>query len=307
VIPHLTDRLIAEGRAGLRDACGLGWYPEGIKCNSMRHTMYAFIHIPKTAGSTLRHLLRCAFGAQHCDVKIPTHRRAVRNWVGARDIALARKVYPDLCGIAGHRVISFEGLADAVEELRFFTVLREPIGRSISHFGYIHRHLNESLTREHLVAFLEQPVNRDLQTKWLSGKDDAGSAIREIDERIGFVGLMERFDETLLLLQHWLKEPAFNVHHVPRNQATRELALPFRSDPELLAMLTEANREDLEVYDYVTSSLFPASVAAYPGDLAADLAIFQQENESFSEVPEPRAAQLRRNLVYKPLRRLRGV
>jgi hypothetical protein len=269
--------------------------------------MYAFIHIPKTAGSTLRHLLRCAFGAQHCDVKIANHRREVRNWVGARDISLARKAYPNLCGIAGHRVISFEGLDDAVEELRFFTVLREPIGRSISHFGYVHRHLKEALTREHLVAFLEQPVNRDLQTKWLSGKDDAGSAIREIDERIGFVGLMERFDETLLLLQHWLNEPAFKVQHVPRNQATRKLALPFRDDPELLAMLAEANRADLEVYDYVTTSLFPASVAAYPGDLAADLAVSQQENESFSEVSESRAGRLRRNLLYKPLLRLPGV
>jgi hypothetical protein len=266
--------------------------------------MYAFIHIPKTAGSTLRHLLRCDFGSRHCDVKLASHRRAAQAWVAPRDIQLARRVYPHLAGIAGHRVVSFSGLAEACPDIRYFTMLREPIARSISHFGYIHRHSDSAQNREDLVDFLQQPVNRNLQTQWLCGEDDPEAAIRALEQDIGFVGLMERFDESMLLLQRWLGESSFDVHYAPRNRARRVATMPFREDPELLSMLTEANAHDMAVYHYVVEQMLPKQVHAYGGGIAEAVARFQQENQKHHDRPEPLMAGLRRNLLYKPMLKL---
>ena len=50
---------------------------------------------------------------------------------------------------------------------------------------------------------------RNVQTTTIAGVADAHAAIAEIESRIAFVGLMERFDESLALMQDALALPLF--------------------------------------------------------------------------------------------------
>ena len=87
--------------------------------------------------------------------------------------------------------------------------------------------------------------------------------------RIGFVGLTEAFDESLLMLGQWLGEPRFRPEYRPVNQlAVRECHARQR--------------------------------AAYVGGLAADVATMRERNQNLAWWTEPLSSRLLRNWVYKP-------
>jgi hypothetical protein len=74
-----------------------------------RDQLYAFTHLDKTAGRTVRAILRRSFGSSHCEIRTPyarrsgdRHDRSVH--VTASDLRRVRRIYRHLSGIAGHNV-----------------------------------------------------------------------------------------------------------------------------------------------------------------------------------------------------------
>lgn len=263
--------------------------------------MYAFVHIPKTAGSTLRHILRRSFAAEHCDVKVSKRRRAGHEWFSAEDLRGVRRVYPRLAGICGHRVTCFSGIEEAAEEeVRFFTFLREPSRRFVSHFYHAHRH-TERIERAHLVAFCDDARQRNVQTRWLGGSEDARDAIRALEDKIRFTGLTESFDESFVLFRRWLNDERLVQACRSKNVAPRPSSLPIFDDPDLLALVRGANRADEEVYRHAVDVVVPRQRAFYGPTLAGDVAAQCRRNETFVDRGEPLWGKLKRDLVYKPL------
>jgi len=77
--------------------------------------VYAFVHIEKTAGRTVRAVLLRSFGAGHCEIRTPYARRAAetdehRVHVRAADLRKVRRIYRGLRGIAGHNVKPYSDL-----------------------------------------------------------------------------------------------------------------------------------------------------------------------------------------------------
>ncbi len=263
--------------------------------------MYAFIHIPKTAGSTFRHILRLSFGPRHCDIKAPMAKRASHDWINASDLRRSRTVYPLLEGVAGHRVTCFAGMQSREPGVRFVTFLRDPHKRFLSHFQHKLRGRNVPGTREDFLAFCADPHQRNVQTRWIGGSEDASAAIDALDRSRVFVGLTEDFDTSLVLFRAWLGHPRLNIHYAPRNRAPNPAPLDVLADPELAAAMEEANRADLQLYRHAVEIVFPRQKAAYPGDLARDLAKFRELNRGYVDHREPTWARFKRNYFYKPL------
>jgi len=88
-----------------------------------------FIHINKTAGRTVRYVLRSSYGLQHCEVE-PWHAAWGGPPFSTPDLRRLRKVYPKLKSIAGHRVTGYVDLEERDTEFRYFTFLREPVALS---------------------------------------------------------------------------------------------------------------------------------------------------------------------------------
>ena len=263
--------------------------------------MYAFIHIPKTAGSTFRHILRLSFGPRHCDIKAPMGKRASHGWIDAADLRRSRHVYPLLDGVAGHRVTCFAGMQSGEPRVRFVTFLRDPHKRLLSHFQHQQRGRSPPSTREDFLAFCADPHQRNVQTRWIGGSEDADAAIDALDRSRVFVGLTEDFDTSLVLFRAWLGHPRLNIHYAPRNRAPNPATLDVRADPELVAAMEEANRADLQLYRHAVDTVFPRQKAAYPGDLERDLAKFRELNRGYVDRREPTWARFKRNYFYKPL------
>jgi hypothetical protein len=274
--------------------------------------MYAFVHIEKTGGSTLNTVFRRSFGARHCDIRLPLasrrlERRGERMSVEAADVRRVLRLYRKLRGISGHNVKAYADLTAEFPELRFVTIVRDPVARFRSHF------VNRA--RGHDRAALDEWLARgwvqNWQTKMIAGQPSAEKAIELIGTRFGFVGLTERFDESLLLLGQWLEEPGFRAVYRaanrtsdkcrPRDMSRQRSDMSYLDSPEVRAILLDANSEDQKLYDHVTAHVYPRQLAAYRGNIAVDLREFQRQNGAPGHLGEPLWGRVMRNYIYKPL------
>ena len=274
--------------------------------------MYAFVHIEKTGGSTLNTILRRSFGARHCDIRLPLAKRQGdvhdhRVCVEAADLRRVRRIYRALRGIAGHNVKPYADLATEFREIRFVTMLRDPAARFRSHF--INRAPGHD--RQSFESWLANHWVRNWQTKMIAGEPSAAKAIELIAARFGFVGLTERFDESLLLLAQWLLDPELQVVYRSANRTSDKLRprdlsrqrsdMSYLDCSEIGEQIRAANIEDQKVYDYVARNIFPRQLADYRGDLAANLEELRRRNSNSGQLREPLWGRIMRNYVYKPL------
>jgi len=261
--------------------------------------MLAYIHIEKCAGQSIHWMLRSAYGLKHCDV-IPWQGYNAMNALDgftAQDFRRLTHFYPRLRSIAGHKVRAYADLDEVCPAIQYFTLLREPLKRQASHFQFIK-------TRRRLdVDFVEWVNNNDWGANWqtraLAGTDDVNEAIQFIQEKKILVGLVERFDESLLLVQRLL-DNNLNISYERKNIASdNTIANQLLQSPRTRQILIEQNQADLALYEYVKRELFPAYRQAYGPQLAEDLANFQQARGRFNRL-NVYAARVYRNLVYKP-------
>ena len=274
--------------------------------------MYAFVHIEKTAGSCLNTILRRSFGPRHCDVRLPLAKRKAdyrdcKACVDAADLRRVRLLYRNLRGIAGHNVKPYADLHVECPDIEYFTVLRDPERRFRSHF--LNR--GDGNLREDFERWLAADWVRNWQTKMIAGEANANKAIDLLCTRFGFVGLTERFDESLILLSNWLGEPSFcpeyrRVNRLSDKQRPRDLErkdtdMSYLDSDEMRARIREVNAEDFKVYEFVTATMYPRQLAAYRGNLATEVAKLQQKNRANHPLAEPFWGSFMRNYVYKPL------
>lgn len=273
--------------------------------------MYAFTHIDKTAGRTVRAVLRRSFGAGHCEIRTPYARRPADPndrsvHVTGDDLRKVRRVYRRLRGVAGHNVKPYSDLDAACPGIRYFTFLRDPVRRYLSHF----KNKAGTYGREDFERWASAAWTYDFQTRTLAGEANAQKAIDLLAARVGFVGFTEAFDESLLMLGQWLGEPDFRPEYRPVNrledkQRERDVVraqsdLGYLEEPAVRDRLMEMNAIDQQVYAFAAREFLARQRQSYAGDLAADVATLRARNEQITDWDEALSSRLLRNWVYKP-------
>jgi Sulfotransferase family len=263
--------------------------------------MLVFIHINKTAGSTVRYILRSSYGARHCDVE-PWGGDWDETPFSTTDLRRLRKIYPNLASIAGHRVTGYADLHENGTEFTYFTFLRDPLKLCASRFQY---HVNH---RKKKGLVFEEWIQRDwlrnAQTKRIAGTTSAEDALRLIQAKSMFVGLTERFDESMVLLRA-LRANDLNIGYTPVNVARNDnLARELLTKPSTRAALVEANQADLELYEYVQKELYPRFVRDYGPGLGD--AVEEQQSSARQRFDRRNVAlyRLKRHGLYRPVLRL---
>ena len=241
---------------------------------SETRSLLVFVHINKTAGTTLRFILRSSYGARHCDVE-PWHGAWTDPPFSTADLKRVRKLYPRLASIAGHRVSGYVDLEEPGTDFRYLTFLREPVALCASRFQYqLDYRKKQNLEFE---AWIEKDWVRNAQTQRIGGTTDARDAIGVIHRKAMFVGLTERFDESVVLLQA-LRAPDLDIAYAPENVAKRsDVANRLLADPGTRRMIVDANEADLELYEHVVREVYPAQQAAYGDSLAGSVASFRED------------------------------
>jgi hypothetical protein len=283
---------------------------EAVAASERSVPTYIFLHIPKTAGMTIRQIIErnyrrsdryliplppAAFergpgnaGGVPSEVSRPgpSADTEIRNLARLPDDRKRgiRIVY-------GHTVF---GVHEALPGPHaYITMLREPVSRVLSTYYHLRRRKDLWLHDVAMLLTLDEYAhgrlvqeNGNMQTRILGGELDRPGggteetleqAKRNIEDHFVAAGLTERFDETLLL---WGKVLGWRkVHYVSRNVARdgRE-----RPSSEVIRAIEDANALDAELYRFVTQR-FEEQLARYPS-FEAELARFRGRNALFRRV-----------------------
>ena len=214
-----------------------------------------FLHVPKSAGTTLNRLIEWEYPL----LAMYTVDPVLFRWSRERLWRLPKRRLKRFRIFKGHMKF---GLHEVLPQpATYIAVLRDPIDRMISAFYFMHTyklHPNYWKFRREgwtLEDFVKRWPKANLQTKMIAGADyDApctAEILRKAKENLQYfsvVGLTERFEETLALMKvrfGW-KLQSYSSFNVTR-------ARPKKRDlpQSTLDLIAERNRFDIELYDCV--------------------------------------------------------
>ncbi|MEN8203675.1 MAG: sulfotransferase family 2 domain-containing protein [Bacteroidota bacterium] len=216
--------------------------------------MIVFTHIPKTAGTSLKFILRCNFGIHHVD-----SRNTKRKVFTDKDLSFAKKVFPGVQAITGHnltdppRYIHEPGV-------QLITMLRQPVVRCASHYQdlVLRRNLEESFE-----TWIRNPPNQNRICKTLTGSDDVDRAKILLKEYYQVVGITEHFQDSLKLLQLHMEKPLALYNKKRVAASSNEIKDSLLGDETSLSLLKKYNHLDQQIYDFALEEIFLPAVGKY--------------------------------------------
>ena len=138
--------------------------------------------------------------------------------------------------------------------------------------------LRDNLTTP-FAAWIESDRANNRMTRKLCGTADADAAIAMIRQRVGFVGLVERFDESLVMLRPWLGDPDLDIRYRAKNvMRDNRIKNHLLDDPGTREKLIAANRQDLRLYRYTVRTIYAGQVQRYGPALAEAVRQFTARN-----------------------------
>lgn len=210
--------------------------------------LLVFVHIRKTAGKSLRQLLFRQYTRRRT--------RLVKNYFTQPEISeafvrdLATSPPRDLLVAHGH-MLFWPGFPWP-EGTEFFTMLRDPVERVISHYYWL-RARNERFQKSLREAVEDGTIEDNLQTRVISavtppfGEMPQQALDLAVERLEGFavVGLTERFDESVVLLTRtlgWRRMVYARENVTPNRKPVEEIS------EEELELIRTHNALDIELY-----------------------------------------------------------
>lgn len=278
--------------------------------------MYAFVHINKTGGKTLARILRREFGLAHCDVE-PWGVGGNRHLLEAADLRRYLRLNPCIRCISGHGIRPVSDLDQVAGPIHYLTILREPARRYAAHFAYV---VNRFQPRMTIDDWLSKEKYHNLQCRVIAGQASASAAIEVIEARFVWVGVTERYAESMFLLEKVIGVPGFKAHYpdyysgrqrcrfaqyVFRDRPLgvrlgEDLACKVMLDAHALERIEEVNREDQALYQHVLQVVFPRLRKQSGPHFEAEFAAFQERKKNSRPFSGLNASRLARVLYYKP-------
>jgi hypothetical protein len=298
------DRLIFDGKLPLIAMPFRSWIPRVLKKSLQQQAareaspaeaataaeptapVVLFLHIPKAGGQSLGEIVYTHTRAEtapendalKAGVAYLTYGFIKERPLAVPEHALQLLRRRDLRAVIGH---FWFGLHEHVARPSVYvTALRDPVERLVSLYYYAKLH--ESMTLE---AFLAEPPFREVdndQTRRIAGADpEIGgctpamleTAKENLRRHFAVAGTIERFDETLVLLQRrlgWRDRVVCQARNV--NPERPALATLSR---ETIAAIRRRNELDLELWRYA-SALMDEAIAAEGDDFHRDLAAYRE-------------------------------
>lgn len=266
----------------------------------MQHPVTLFVHLPKTAGTTMRQILY----SQHPKENAILH---VHRIPPAELAAKLENLPPEVQVITGH--FDFDVRQHLRQPHRVFTLLRDPVERLLSLYFYIgrekaHRWHQRFLSGE-LTLLQCAREEQNLQTRLLAGRNGTeGLSGRELLERAkhnlanecAAFGLTERFDESIILFNRTL---GWNVRGYTSDNVTRKRPTSSSTSKEDLEEIRRCNELDLELYEFARQ-LFEERVQAQPASFHRELSRLRQSVRFYQGLAS--CARILKSLVSLPKR-----
>lgn len=227
----------------------------------MEKNILAFVHINKAAGTTLTHILRLNFFLKHFDV--PSFMSSSDGVFQKDGMKKILRINPFIRSIAGHRIRSYSNISDLYQDVRYITLLRDPVRRTISHYQYNVEKQGANLSFD---EYLTHDASFNRQTRIVAGTADLNLAKEMLKENFFLVGIVEEFDEFLIHLKKKLLPFQLKINYRLQNVSKKNSAIRKNIDKEIdqyYKKIVNRNKLDLELYNYVKNNLLPEEKRIY--------------------------------------------
>lgn len=209
--------------------------------------LLVFSHIPKTAGTSFNYLLRGYFGSS---LMAARHRGNVNATYTGENLISDSRYFRNLRCVSGHSVKPFEPLDMDGYQLRWFTFLRNPVNRLISH--YIHQFTsNVELYNVGIEEWMGRFNRSNLMTRHIAGEEDVQAAIEILSSQFSFVGFTEYFEDSLSLFKETFHLDCFSstLNKARMTVRDNDLKESIYANESILNIIRENNALDIELYD----------------------------------------------------------
>jgi hypothetical protein len=252
-----------------------------LRSASVDREAVIFLHIPKTAGTTLNRIIEWQYNPVSIFTVDPHRIRATV----ARFKTFSDRRRRRFRVVRGHLLYGIHEFLP--QGGTYITMLREPVARLLSTYSFIlrrplhplHRKLKTGrLSVENFIRLT--PDRQNLQCRCISGIGTSGTcdetvlemAKENLTHAFRVVGLCERFQESLCLMMAsfgW-KVPFYENRKVAKNRPSIE--------PNVINMICKHNRFDLELYIFA-KELFEENLRRNADVISEGLAALNSRRE----------------------------
>lgn len=260
-----------------------------MKDNDLKD-VFIFVHIAKTAGSTLLYILEKNFRKGF----LPLYSSKKDDFFSSDETRAIATIHSKVRCIASHDIVlPYKQPTDVNIRYVPFVFFRDPAERIISEYLYQKSRVIRGLVikeapTDSFIKWYEFQLaygNKISNGRWTFGKNlqlyqidqsmDIESAKRRLSEEFLFAGLTERFDESLIILKEKMKKIGvdLDVSYIKQNVTKNIVDLSRERDDirkEYSGMLRENNRDEYEIYNFINAQL-DADIEQYEGDFYLDL------------------------------------
>lgn len=283
----------------------------------MSYRSVLFLHIPKTGGTTLRSVISRQYpqGGSY-EIVNPINESIIE----FRESSAASRLQYSL--LQGHMSYGLHEFMS--DDFSYVTMLREPLRRAVSDYAFVSTntlhplyesvqsmsfsdYLNSGMTSQlengqtRLIAGDCEPGNIGIPTVNPMTDDDLLRATDHISRHFSVVGVLERFDESLLLMRQAL---GWKLPFYVKQNITAKGAKP-RLNTEDLETARRQNNLDLKLYQASLDNL-DQQIAAGGDQFQNSLARFRLLNKAWSASHSlskselrPRLGRLRRAVMKR--------
>tara|TARA_B100000315_G_scaffold110430_1_gene101273 strand:+ start:5174 stop:6124 length:951 start_codon:yes stop_codon:yes gene_type:complete len=283
--------------------------------------MFVFAHIGRAAGTTFRYVLRRNFR----DRLLPIHSHLIKEHFGAdritprtnkltdEELTQILNCYPGIECISGH----FFCFPNRFDNFKVMTILRDPVERVVSHYLSFRRKyldLNVDEFPDHMKYDFRYDINLFFkhcdyvsskygvanscvngQTWSLDSNMNLDQAINRLKNDFFFVGLVEKFDEGLLILSEQFRElgRSFDIMYETQDVASsvvdgvrymsqrKAVKIQKKAKETLITDNIRKKIKEMNQMDYIlyeeAKKLFNERLSQYQGDVKADLYNYRRQ------------------------------
>ena len=246
----------------------------------------------------MQSILASQYGLSHCDA-IPWKPFASPHDLipfSADDYRKLKWIYPNLKSLSGHYVMPCGDLDSAFADTCYLTFIREPIRRMASAYQQMRKTNPGYMSFE---AYCDIDTHRDQQCQVLGGCADAQTAIDVVQQKNVFTGLLDRFDESLVLLKALrLNELCIDYERV-NTAPSNDIAAGLLNDNRTLNLLEDANKQDQILYTRLKDEVYSRQIERYGEGLESAVAQFSSRKKKVNK-RRIFMARLKRKVLYEP-------
>ena len=234
---------------------------EFIERERIPNALLLFIHIPKTAGSSLTENLCCDL-SPYSSIYVDQ-----ANLTGPYDQELSNVVQRFLANPHLREIRSASGhvpwsLAKAISERlpdsRIVTILRDPIERVVSDYRYqkspAHpKHLEFRRAHPTIQSYLDDFNEANKMFRFMTDEISFGSGYEAIGKSFTFVGILEKHEKCVEVIYSLVGKRSTRIGKANVTAPTSDNTVDIT--PELRSHIAEVNHLDVQLYRRVSARL----------------------------------------------------